>query len=311
MAHLLDPSGDLFSGRIISNEESTNARVKDLDIVLGAEPAVLIVDDTDRVWPNNLRNLIRVDRYHFFSQSARGFRQPGAAVADKNWVDEGEPLNGTRLALRDVLVVIASAHRLFFAGTDASGRADEALRVFSADEDSRGADGAGPSHEPHPPERLPASALETLRARDVRELLLGGGGTGTGEVLKTDPARTIARPLSRARPSRFRESPRAASLFRSDTRCGSWRPAPALRALWRLLEAARQTHRRPRTWSRVVFWRMDRTRRARKKRSGRRATARARWTPSGWRGARRRGAAFPRRRTRSSMMLTGICQTRR
>jgi RNA polymerase II C-terminal domain phosphatase-like 3/4 len=198
MAHLLDPSGDLFSGRIISNEESTNARVKDLDIVLGAEPAVLIVDDTDRVWPNNLRNLIRVDRYHFFSQSARGFRQPGAAVADKNWVDEGEPLNGTRLALRDVLVVIASAHRLFFAGTDASGRADEALRVFSADEDSRGADGAGPSHEPHPPERLPASALETLRARDVRELLLGGGGTGTGELLKTDPARTIARPLSRA-----------------------------------------------------------------------------------------------------------------
>ena len=89
MAHLLDPSGDLFSGRIISNEESTNARVKDLDIVLGAEPAVLIVDDTDRVWPNNLRNLIRVDRYHFFSQKRARFRQPGAAVADKNWVDEG------------------------------------------------------------------------------------------------------------------------------------------------------------------------------------------------------------------------------
>ena len=131
MAQLLDPSGDLFSGRIISNEESTNARVKDLDIVLGAEPAVLIVDDTDRVWPNNLRNLIRVDRYHFFAQSARGFRQPGAAVADKNWVDEGE--NGTRAALRDALAVIANAHRLFFAGTDASGRADEALRVFSAD----------------------------------------------------------------------------------------------------------------------------------------------------------------------------------
>ena len=190
MAQLLDPSGDLFSGRIISNEESTNARVKDLDIVLGAEPAVLIVDDTDRVWPNNLRNLIRVDRYHFFAQSARGFRQPGAAVADKNWVDEGE--NGTRAALRDVLAVIASAHRLFFAGTDASGRADEALRVFSAD-----ADGAGPSHEPPPPERLPASALETLRARDVRELLLGGGEVPPTGAAGTDPARTIARPLSR------------------------------------------------------------------------------------------------------------------
>ena len=273
MAHLLDPSGDLFSGRIISNEESTNARVKDLDIVLGAEPAVLIVDDTDRVWPNNLRNLIRVDRYHFFSQSARGFRQPGAAVADKNWVDEGEPLNGTRLALRDVLVVIASAHRLFFAGTDASGRADEALRVFSADEDSRGADGAGPSHEPHPPERLPASALETLRARDVRELLLGGGGTGTGEVLKTDPARTIARPLSRA-----------SIAFSRITARGE--PFPERHPLWLMASSAGATCSveiigsstantpKPRTWSRVV-WRMDRTRRARKKRSGRRATARA------------------------------------
>ena len=69
--------------------------------------------------------------------------------------------------------MIASAHRLFFAGTDASGRADEALRVFSADEDSRGADGAGPSHEPHPPERLPASALETLRARDIARASAG------------------------------------------------------------------------------------------------------------------------------------------
>ena len=48
--------------------DSTDSRVKDLDIVLGAESAVLIVDDTDRVWPKNLRNLIRVDRYHFFAE---------------------------------------------------------------------------------------------------------------------------------------------------------------------------------------------------------------------------------------------------
>lgn len=188
MAALLDPGGTLFAGRIISNEESTNARVKDLDIVLGAEPAVLIVDDTDRVWPNNLRNVIRVDRYHFFKQSALGFRQPGASVAEKNWRDEGD--NGTRAQLRDVLLVIASAHRLFFAGTDASGRADEALRSFARDED-------GEATATRPPRltsartvddsvsskdasvfvdaKLPASALETLRSRDVRELLLGGG----------------------------------------------------------------------------------------------------------------------------------------
>jgi RNA polymerase II C-terminal domain phosphatase-like 3/4 len=57
MAALLDPSGRLFGGRIIANSDSTNAHTKDLDIVLGAEPAVLVVDDTDRVWPHNLVNL--------------------------------------------------------------------------------------------------------------------------------------------------------------------------------------------------------------------------------------------------------------
>ena len=194
MAQLLDPSGDLFSGRIISNEESTNARVKDLDIVLGAEPAVLIVDDTDRVWPNNLRNLIRVDRYHFFAQSARGFRQPGAAVADKNWVDEGE--NGTRAQLRDVLAVIASAHRLFFAGTDASGRADDALRAFARGDGASRTSEESEAREPEP-EKLLASALETLRSRDVRELLLGGG-TGTGHAENGETFASVARPLSRA-----------------------------------------------------------------------------------------------------------------
>jgi RNA polymerase II C-terminal domain phosphatase-like 3/4 len=192
MACLLDPGGTLFGGRIISNQESTNARVKDLDIVLGADSAVLIVDDTDRVWPNNLRNLIKVDRYHFFKQSALGFRQPGASVAEKNWRDEGD--NGTRAQLRDVLLVIASAHRLFFAGTDASGKADEALRSFKRDEDGEETASATRPHSSRTETsesvdpgkdkddgivlgnaKLPDSALETLRSRDVRELLLGGG----------------------------------------------------------------------------------------------------------------------------------------
>ena len=192
MACLLDPGGTLFGGRIISNQESTNARVKDLDIVLGADSAVLIVDDTDRVWPNNLRNLIKVDRYHFFKQSALGFRQPGASVAEKNWRDEGD--NGTRAQLRDVLLVIASAHRLFFAGTDASGKADEALRSFKRDEDGEETASAtrpvtartetSESVDPGKDKadgivlgnaKLPDSALETRRSRDVRGLLLGGG----------------------------------------------------------------------------------------------------------------------------------------
>ena len=112
MAKILDPTGELFNGRVIANSDSTCSRTKDLDIVLGAEGSVLIVDDTDRVWPHNLANLIRIDRYHFFPQSAAGFRQPGRSVLERAWKDEGA--NGDREQLRDVLRVIATAHAAFF-----------------------------------------------------------------------------------------------------------------------------------------------------------------------------------------------------
>lgn len=49
MAHLLDPNGRFFGSRVISQSDSTCRTTKDLDIVLGSESAVVILDDTEGV----------------------------------------------------------------------------------------------------------------------------------------------------------------------------------------------------------------------------------------------------------------------
>ena len=49
MAELIDPKNKYFDSRIISRDDSTQEKQKSLDIVLGRENAVLIVDDTKRV----------------------------------------------------------------------------------------------------------------------------------------------------------------------------------------------------------------------------------------------------------------------
>ena len=46
--------------------DSTKRHVKSLDVVLGADTSVLILDDTEGVWPAHAANLIQVDRYIFF-----------------------------------------------------------------------------------------------------------------------------------------------------------------------------------------------------------------------------------------------------
>ena len=49
MAELIDPENKYFCSRIISRDDSTQENRKSLDIVLGRDSAVLIVDDTKRV----------------------------------------------------------------------------------------------------------------------------------------------------------------------------------------------------------------------------------------------------------------------
>lgn len=49
--------------------DSTSQAVKNLDIVLGAEQAVLVLDDTTAVWPAHQPNLITVHLLCSFSPS--------------------------------------------------------------------------------------------------------------------------------------------------------------------------------------------------------------------------------------------------
>ena len=49
MASLLDPSGRFFGSRVISQSDSTCRTTKDLDVMLGSESAVVILDDTEGV----------------------------------------------------------------------------------------------------------------------------------------------------------------------------------------------------------------------------------------------------------------------
>lgn len=50
MADLLDPRREYFGERVISRDDGTQRHQKGLDIVLGQESAVLILDDTENVF---------------------------------------------------------------------------------------------------------------------------------------------------------------------------------------------------------------------------------------------------------------------
>lgn len=70
MAKVLDPKGVLFAGRVLSRGDDADLidgdervpKIKDLEGVLGMESAVVIIDDSVKVWPHNKLNLIVVER---------------------------------------------------------------------------------------------------------------------------------------------------------------------------------------------------------------------------------------------------------
>ncbi|CAA0836180.1 RNA polymerase II C-terminal domain phosphatase-like 3 [Striga hermonthica] len=118
MAKLLDPKGELFSGRVISRGDDGEPfdgddrapKSKDLEGVLGMESAVVIIDDSVRVWPHNKLNLIVVERYIYFPCSRRQFGLPGPSLLE---IDHDErPEDGT---LASSLAVIERIHQNFFA----------------------------------------------------------------------------------------------------------------------------------------------------------------------------------------------------
>ncbi|KAK9076227.1 hypothetical protein SSX86_004560 [Deinandra increscens subsp. villosa] len=114
MAKVLDPKGVLFNGRVISRgDDGDNVdgdpKSKDLEGVLGMESAVVIIDDSIRVWPHNKLNLIVVERYIYFPCSRRQFGLPGPSLLE---IDHDErPEDGT---LASSLAVIQKIHQIFF-----------------------------------------------------------------------------------------------------------------------------------------------------------------------------------------------------
>lgn len=113
MARLLDPEGALLRrGRLISAPDSRTAGSKDLDIVLGSAPGVLILDDTPAVWRRHAANVIVAERYHFFPASSRGHGADPTRSCLARDADEDES-DGVMAAL---LRVIREAHAAFFDG---------------------------------------------------------------------------------------------------------------------------------------------------------------------------------------------------
>ncbi|GJZ52062.1 RNA polymerase II C-terminal domain phosphatase-like protein 4 [Tanacetum coccineum] len=98
MANLLDPGKVYFESRVITRSDCTQEHKKGLDVVLGQESAVLILDDREDVWEKHTENLILIERYHFF-----------ASLSELK-SDESES-DG---ALATVLQVLKKIHNMFF-----------------------------------------------------------------------------------------------------------------------------------------------------------------------------------------------------
>lgn len=109
MAKLLDPQGEYFNSKVISRDDGTQRHQKGLDIVLGQESAVLILDDTEHAWMKHKNNLILMERYHFFASSCRQFGFNCKSLAETK-SDENE----TDGALAKILEMLKEVHCTFF-----------------------------------------------------------------------------------------------------------------------------------------------------------------------------------------------------
>lgn len=109
IAKILDPNRSYFDTRVISQADSTKRHLKGLDVVLGAESIVVILDDTEFVWQNHRENLILMERYHYFASSCRQFGLSARSLSETK-KDESE----SEGALLTILNVLKRAHQMFF-----------------------------------------------------------------------------------------------------------------------------------------------------------------------------------------------------
>nr|XP_043626483.1 RNA polymerase II C-terminal domain phosphatase-like 4 [Erigeron canadensis] len=120
MADLLDPQMVYFSSRVIAQGDCTQRHQKGLDVVLGNENVVLILDDTEGVWGKHKDNLILMERYHYFASSCAQFGYTCQSLSELK-SDESEA-DG---ALTTILELLKKIHNKFFdleVGEDFAGR---------------------------------------------------------------------------------------------------------------------------------------------------------------------------------------------
>lgn len=96
-------------GCSLLQRDSTQKHVKNLDVVLGADTAVLILDDTEGVWPQHAANLIQVDRYIFFPACATRFGR-----SHKCLLERGQDEDADKGMLSTALQVLQQVHTSLF-----------------------------------------------------------------------------------------------------------------------------------------------------------------------------------------------------
>ncbi|XP_024991161.1 RNA polymerase II C-terminal domain phosphatase-like 4 isoform X3 [Cynara cardunculus var. scolymus] len=109
MANLLDPGKVYFDSKVIAQGDCTQRHQKGLDVVMGQESAVLILDDTEPVWVKHKDNLILMERYHFFASSCKQFGYNLKSLSELR-SDESD-VDG---ALATILNVLKRVHSMFF-----------------------------------------------------------------------------------------------------------------------------------------------------------------------------------------------------
>ncbi|KAH9697080.1 RNA polymerase II C-terminal domain phosphatase-like 4 [Citrus sinensis] len=104
---LLDPDSKYFSSRIIAREHFNGKDRKNLDLVLGQERGIVILDDTESVWSDHTENLIVVAKYDYFrDKELKGDHKSYSETLTDESENEG--------ALASVLRVLKTIHRLFY-----------------------------------------------------------------------------------------------------------------------------------------------------------------------------------------------------
>lgn len=128
MARLLDPSGTLFGGRVASSSDADDSMMKDLDVLLGSDNMMVILDDTVGVWPKHRANVIQMKRYLFFPACAAKFGAGG-----RSYLEVGGDESGDHGGLESALDVLEKAHSMFFNwAPEHTGKADirNCLRIL-------------------------------------------------------------------------------------------------------------------------------------------------------------------------------------